>query len=70
MGVVSDDLGETWSEEFVVRGDGYSYDLGYQMLTELSDGRIFVAYWFCANEEPIEEVQIVRHIAGTFLRLD
>ena len=72
MGVVSEDLGETWSEEFVVRGDGYSYDMGYQVLTELSDGRIFTAYWFCAKDqdEPIEEVQIVRHIAGTFFRLD
>ena len=72
MGVVSEDLGETWSEEFVVRGDGYSYDLGYQVLTELSDGRIFVANWFCAKEqdEPIEEVQIDRHIAGTFFRVD
>ena len=71
LGVVSDDLGETWSEEFVVRGDGYSYDLGYQMPTELPDGRIFVAYWFCAKDqdEPIEEVQVVRHIAGSFFRL-
>ena len=71
LGVVSEDLGETWSEEFVVRGDGYSYDQGYQMPTELPDGRIFLAYWFCAKdqEEPIEEVQIVRHIAGTFFRL-
>lgn len=72
MGVVSDDLGETWSEEFVVRGDAYSWDMGYQVLTELNDGRIFVAYWFCAKdqEEPIEEAQIVRHVAGTFFRLD
>ena len=72
MGVVSDDLGKTWSEEFVVRGDAYSWDMGYQVLTELNDGRIFVAYWFCAKdqEEPIEEAQIVRHVAGTFFRLD
>ena len=36
--------------------------------TELPDGRILVAYWFCAKEqnEPIENVQIVRHIAGSF----
>ena len=71
LGVVSEDLGTTWSEEFVVRGDGYSYDLGYQMPTELPDGRIFVAYWFCAKEQeqPIEEVQIVRHIAGSFFKI-
>ena len=31
--------------------------------TEPPDGRILVAYWFCAKEqdEPIEDVQIVRH---------
>ncbi len=71
MGVVSEDLGETWSEEFVVRGDAYGWDMGYQVLTELNDGRIFVAYWFCAKDqdEPVEETQIVRHIAGTFFRL-
>ena len=42
------------------------------MPTELPDGRVFVAYWFFAKEqeEPIEEVQIVRHIAGSFCRLD
>lgn len=70
-GVVSDDLGETWSEEFVVRGDGYSYDLGYEVLTELPDGRIFTAYWFVAKEgeDPIPEPQCVRHIAGSSFRL-
>ena len=43
-----------------------------QVLTELNDGRIFVAYWFCAKDqdEPIEEVQMIRHITGTFFRLD
>ncbi len=43
-----------------MRGDGYSYDLGYQMPTELPDSRIFAAYWFCTKEQddPIEEVQI------------
>ena len=39
--------------------------------TELGDGRIFVAYWFCAKDqdEPIEEDRFAR-IAGTFLRLE
>ena len=46
--------------------------MGYQVLTELEDGRIFAAYWFCAKvqKELIEEVQIVRHITGSFVRLD
>jgi hypothetical protein len=43
-----------------------------KVLTELDHTHIFMAYCVCANdhEEPIEEVSIVRHIAGTLLRLD
>ncbi len=72
VGVMSEDMGETWSEEFVVRGDAYGWDFGYQVLTELPDGRIFTAYWFCAKdqEEPIQEPEVIRHVAGTFFRLD
>ena len=71
-GVVSDDLGETWSEEFVIRSDAYLWDMGYPVLTELPDGRFFTAYWFNAKEgdEPVPEPQCVRYIAGSFFRLD
>jgi hypothetical protein len=72
LGVLSDDLGDTWSQEFVVRGDAYSYDLGYPVVTELSDGRLFAAYWFTSKDgdEPIHEHRLVRYIAGTTFRLD
>ena len=72
VGVVSDDLGETWSAEFVVRGDAYCWDLGYPVLTELPDGRIFTAYWWTEKEgdEPIPEPELVRFIAGTTFRID
>ena len=71
-GVLSDDLGETWSEEFVIRGDGYTFDLGYEEVTELEDGRFFAAYWFTTKDgdEPVPEPQVVRHVAGSFFRLD
>ena len=45
-GKVSRDLGETWSEEFVLRDDGASGDLGYPVLAELEGGRLFAAYYF------------------------
>jgi hypothetical protein len=72
LGVVSDDLGETWSEEFVLHGDAYTWDCGYPVLTELEDGRIFVAYYITTKEsdEPVLEHSGVRYIAGTFFRLD
>ena len=72
VGVMSEDLGEPWSEEFGVRGDAYGWDFGYQVLTELPDGRIFVAYWFCAKdqEEPVHEAAVILHIAGTYFRLE
>ena len=72
LGVVSDDLGETWSEEFVIRGDAYTWDLGYEVFTELPDGRIFAAYWITTqeSEEPVPESACVRYIAGSFFRLE
>ncbi len=72
LGVVSDDLGETWSEEFVVRDGAYCWDLGYPVVTELPDGRLFTAYWFTTKDgdEPVHEHELVRYIAGTFFRLD
>lgn len=72
LGVVSDDLGKTWSEEFVVRDGAYCWDLGYEMITELPDGRLFTAYWFTTKDgdKPVHERELVRYIAGTFFRLD
>ena len=72
LGVVSNDLGETWSEEFVVRDGAYCWDLGYPVVTELPDGRLFTAYWFTTKDgdEPVHERELVRYIAGTFFRLD
>jgi len=45
-GLVSEDLGKTWSREFVLRDDANCGDLGYPVATELADGRIFTAYYY------------------------
>lgn len=70
-GVVSDDLGESWSREFMVWGDGYAADGGYPVVTELRDGRIFTAYYATVKEqeERIEEHECVRHIRSSTFRL-
>jgi hypothetical protein len=45
-GILSTDGGRTWSEEFVVRDDALSPDLGYPVACQLRDGRIFTAYYY------------------------
>ena len=70
-GVVSDDLGQTWSKEFMVWGQGYATDGGYPVVTELRDGRIFTAYYATVKErdERIREYECVRHIRSSTFRL-
>ena len=72
LGVVSDDLGETWSKEFVIRGDQYAWDGGYPLVTELPDGGFLVFYYFTENPggQDIPSHSCVRYIAGTFFKLD
>lgn len=48
------------AEEFVIRDDGGSGDLGYPWATMMADGRVLVTYYF--NKE-----NGTRHIAGTIL---
>ncbi len=52
--------------------DAYTWDLGYEVFTELPDGRLFTAYWIASrdSEEPVPESASVRYIAGTFFRLE
>ena len=66
-GMVSEDQGETWSREFIVRDDGNCADLGYQVACELDDGRIFVVYYF--TEDDGNELGGTRFIAGSFFEL-
>lgn len=82
-GVVSDDLGETWSQEFVLRADGCCGDCGYPVVTELDDGRIFTAYYISVSdsEGTIPSIRqdrgtgqlawsAVRYVAGTSFRIE
>ena len=42
---VSDDNGDTWSEEMMLRGDGVTDDLGYPSTVELDDGTLMTVYY-------------------------
>jgi hypothetical protein len=66
-GWVSEDEGQTWSQEFVLRDDAHCGDLGYPVATELDDGRIFTAYYY--NLDDGNEFGGTRFIAGSFFRL-
>ena len=56
---LSDDNGRTWGDEIILRDDGGSYDLGYPLTVQRSDGKIVTVYYF--NEHEDEE----RYIAAT-----
>lgn len=66
-GIVSEDEGRTWSQEFVLRDDANCDDLGYPMATELDDGRIFTAYYY--NLDDGNKLGGTRFIAGSFFRV-
>ena len=51
-----------------MRADGSGIDLGYPVATELDDGTIFAAYYFCVDDG--NRFGGSRFIAGSFFRLD
>ena len=65
--VASSDNGRTWSDEVPLRRDGASWDLGYPVATQLDDGRIFTAYYYCVGGDYMSSP---RHIAATLFRVD
>lgn len=56
---LSEDEGNTWSDEIVLRDDGGNYDFGYPRMVQRSDGKVVIAYYY--NDDPNGE----RYIAGT-----
>jgi hypothetical protein len=62
---ISEDEGQTWGPELVLRDDGGSWDLGYPRIVKLAGGRVMVAYYFNRVDDDIQCDGGVRHIAGT-----
>ncbi len=59
----SDDGGETWHEENVVRGDdGANYDVGYPRMVHRPDGRLVLLYYY---NHAFAEKPSFRYIAAT-----
>ena len=54
---ISDDEGQTWGEEFILRSDGGGWDLGYPRSVQRSDGKCLTIYYF--NDGARKERHIV-----------
>ncbi len=56
---ISEDNGQTWDDEFVLRDDGASWDLGYPRTVQRTDGKCVTVYYFHHPDQP------ERYIAAT-----
>ena len=66
-GLISEDEGRTWSDEFIIRCDASGTDLGYPLVTQLDDGRVFTAYYYMVADGNLHGG--TRHIAGSFFTI-
>jgi hypothetical protein len=67
---VSEDEGETWNPEIVLRDDGGSWDLGYPQAVESSRGKVLAVYYFNSKNDQVKADGGVRHIARTIFTPD
>ena len=58
-GMISDDDGQSWSEEFILRADGASWDIGYPRTVQRADGMCVTIYYYHHPDQP------ERYIAAT-----
>ena len=56
---LSDDDGESWGDNIVLRDNGGNHDIGYPRTVQRSDGNVVTVYYF--NDAPDGE----RYIAAT-----
>jgi len=66
---ISQDGGETWGREIILRDDGGSPDLGYPRCALLSDGKVIVVYYFNEAKDVVNCNGGVRHIAATIFEV-
>jgi hypothetical protein len=79
-GILSEDAGRTWTPDFIlrsdanpsaktkIRGESVDYaDIGYPLMAQLEDGRMFAAYYFLVNDG--NNFGGSRFLAGSFFRV-
>ena len=67
---VSEDGGQTWGSEIILREDGGSWDLGYPRVIEVEPNRLLTIYYMNTRDDPIQLNGGVRHIARTIFTPD
>lgn len=65
---LSEDDGESWGPELVLRDDAGSWDLGYARTVKLGGGKVMTAYYINRADDPIQCSGGVRHIAATVFK--
>jgi len=66
---ISEDRGETWGREIILRDDGGSPDLGYPRTALLPEGKVISVYYFNNASDVIKCNGGIRHIAATILEV-
>ncbi|MEZ4659716.1 MAG: sialidase family protein [Caldilineaceae bacterium] len=67
---VSEDEGQSWGPEIILRDDAGSWDLGYPRAVQMSNGQVMVVYYFNRADDAVQQNGGVRHIAGTVFTVD
>jgi hypothetical protein len=49
---ISEDEGQTWSKEIILRSDGADWDLGYPRTVQREDGRCVTVYYYHHPDQP------------------
>lgn len=67
---VSEDEGETWGPELIIRDDGGSWDVGYPNAWVTDDGKVGVIYYINLKNDRINVNGGVRHIERSIFSVD
>ena len=67
---VSEDGGQSWGQELIIRDDGGSWDLGYPNAWVTDDGKVGVLYYFNSKDDPVQVNGGKRHIMRSIFSID
>ncbi len=67
---VSEDGGETWGRELIVRDDGGSWDLGYPNAWHVGGSEVGTLYYFNSKHDPVQAAGGVRHVQRSIFSID
>lgn len=66
---ISENEGKTWKNEYILRDDGGSWDLGYPVSVQIENSEIFSVYYFNDRNNKTWQDGGVRYIAGSIYRV-